>query len=115
MRKEITFTLDELKKRLDAENYARYPDFRRYVLEKAISDINAYSDLKVGYYPAYTSNRRATDSITFSIREPSFIESKVRSNTKRRELTATGKAETKVVQKTLKEWQTEISMKSEEP
>lgn len=82
----ITFSLEELKKRLDAENYSRYPDFRRYVLEKAIEDINTYSDIKVGYIPAYTSNKRAVDCIIFSVNEPSALDGRMRKITKQREL-----------------------------
>ena len=43
------FEVDRLKKSLNAENYKRWPDFRRYVLEPAVRDINTYSDLTVSY------------------------------------------------------------------
>jgi len=41
------FDVDDLKELLDCTNYARWPDFRRRVLEPAITEINQYSDLKV--------------------------------------------------------------------
>lgn len=41
------FEIGELKKLLDCENYVRFPDFRRYVLEPAEREINLYTDIKV--------------------------------------------------------------------
>ena len=47
---EITFMPDELKERLDAQNYIKFYDFRRFVLDKAIEEINTYSeDINVSY------------------------------------------------------------------
>lgn len=41
------FQLDELKQKLGCENYKRFPDFRRWVLEPAVEEINKYTDLNV--------------------------------------------------------------------
>lgn len=41
--------LDDLKRKLYAEQYDRYPDFRRKVLEPAIEEINEKTDIKVSY------------------------------------------------------------------
>lgn len=61
---EKTFTIKELKERLHAEKHERYPDFRRYVIENAINEINSYSDcMKVEYEPIKTGNK--TDRIKF--------------------------------------------------
>ena len=47
---EVSFTPDELKERLDAQNYVKFYDFRRFVLEKAVDEINTYSeDINVSY------------------------------------------------------------------
>ena len=47
---EINFTPEELKERLDAQNYTKFYDFRRFVLDKAIEEINTYSeDINVSY------------------------------------------------------------------
>lgn len=47
---ELSFTPDELKERLDAQNYQKFYDFRRFVLEKAVEEINTYSeDIKVAF------------------------------------------------------------------
>ncbi|MBO5416772.1 MAG: replication initiation protein [Clostridia bacterium] len=46
---EWYFDTDKLKKLLDCEKYERYPDFRRYVLEPAVEEINLYTDLKICY------------------------------------------------------------------
>ncbi len=91
--KEITFTVDELRHRLDAEKYTRYPDFRRYVLEKAIDDINECSDIQIGYIPVKSHGKRATDTIIFSIKEPSYTSSKMRKQRKYNKLNEEKKAE----------------------
>jgi len=41
----VIFDIDDLKRMLSAENYARFPDFKRYVLDIAMRDINDLSDL----------------------------------------------------------------------
>ena len=43
--------LQELKDRIDAEKYDRTIDFRRYVLEPAIQEINLYTDIEVKAEP----------------------------------------------------------------
>lgn len=42
--KEISFTPDELKERLDAQKYSKFYDFRRFIIEKSVKEINTYSD-----------------------------------------------------------------------
>lgn len=44
--KKMVFDLDELKKRIDAENYEAF-DLKRRALTPAIDEINAYTDIKV--------------------------------------------------------------------
>lgn len=41
------FEIDQLKHLLDCENYKRFPDFRRYVLEPAEREINLYTDIRI--------------------------------------------------------------------
>lgn len=43
------FEVDKLRKLLDAENYSRWPDFRRYALEPAVEEINKFTDLKIAW------------------------------------------------------------------
>jgi plasmid replication initiation protein len=47
--KEKLFEMEELKVRLSAETYNRFPDFKRRVLDPAIQEINNLSDLTVVY------------------------------------------------------------------
>lgn len=47
--KEWKFEIDELKHLLDCDSYTRYPDFRRFVLETAIAEINKYTDISVEF------------------------------------------------------------------
>jgi plasmid replication initiation protein len=65
MKQELIFDIDELKRRLDAENYARFPDFRRYVIEAALCDINTYTDIAVKYTAKKTG--KAYTQISFSV------------------------------------------------
>jgi len=47
---ELDFIPEELKERLDATNYTKFYDFRRFVLEKSIDEINRFSeDINVSY------------------------------------------------------------------
>lgn len=48
---EWFFQLEDLKRLMDAQNYDRWPDFRRRVLEPALNEINEYTDLSVAYVP----------------------------------------------------------------
>lgn len=58
-KRTIEFDIDELKKKLFAEKYARFPDFKRYVLERAVREINTFSDILVGYEAIKESRRYA--------------------------------------------------------
>ena len=47
---ELSFEPDELKERLDATNYTKFYDFRRFVLDKSVEEINTFSeDINVSY------------------------------------------------------------------
>lgn len=94
LEKEITFTLDELKQRLDA-NYKRYPDFRRYVLEAALYDINRVSDIRVSYEARSSNNSRSVNQIAFTIRRPTLIEGAVRHRILSHDLSHTAKEKRK--------------------
>jgi plasmid replication initiation protein len=63
--KPISIDIDDLKRKLFAENYIRFPDFKRYVLDIAIREINALSDIKVSFETEKESRRFAT--IVFSV------------------------------------------------
>ena len=67
MEHSITFKIDELKKRMDCDKYKRFPDFRRYALEKAVEDINTYSDLAVRYIVRKDEGSRSYTKIIFYI------------------------------------------------
>lgn len=63
--KNKIFDIEDLKRTLSAENYIRFPDFKRYVLDIAIREINELSDLTIGYELTKESRRYA--KINFSI------------------------------------------------
>ena len=66
MDKVLTLSIDELKKRMDCENYTRFPDFRRNALERAVEDINCYTDLVVRY-ELKKDHSRGYNTITFIV------------------------------------------------
>lgn len=61
------FELEYLKKKLMAETYDRYFDFRRKVLDVAMDEINRYTDLEVSYEPL-KQGKKITE-IMFSIKK----------------------------------------------
>lgn len=65
-RKAVIFDIDELKRLLSAENYKRFPDFKRYVLDIALREINNLSDLNVTYEIIKEGRRYA--KLEFSIK-----------------------------------------------
>lgn len=62
----ITIPLEELKKRMDCENYKRFPDFRRFALEPALQDIENCGDIEVEYRLCKNGGR-SYDTVVFSI------------------------------------------------
>ncbi len=66
------FKLDKLKHILNCENYKRYPDFRRFVLEPAIKEINKFTDLSIEYSTVKDGNK--IDEITFMMNEKDYLE-----------------------------------------
>lgn len=63
-RLEWYYYIDDLKNILECTSYKRYPDFRRYVIEPAIEEINKYTDLLVEFY---TLEKRSISKIYFNI------------------------------------------------
>lgn len=64
--KRKDFDIDELKMKLCA-NYARFPDFRRKVLEVATKEINYYSDIEISWEPI-TKGRKVVE-VRFKIKK----------------------------------------------
>lgn len=95
LQKEINFSLEELRQKLDVSGYKRYPDFRRFVLDKAIEDINECSDITVGYTAYASSRKRKNDYVAFTVAEPNGLDGKVRAIRKKRKLTPASKSEHK--------------------
>ena len=70
------FDIEELKRILSAENYTRYPDFKRYVLDIAMREMNDLSDLIVTYKIIKEGRRYA--KIEFSMRIKKDIDERLR-------------------------------------
>ena len=69
---EITFSLEELKKKLQTTGYSDYKNFRVRVLEKAIEEINEHTDIRVEFKPIRTS--RVITHLRFIIERKSSAE-----------------------------------------
>jgi len=67
-----TFTLDELKKMLALlddkgnEKFERLSDFKRFVLDESVKQINLHTDLKIGY--TLHKRGRSFHSVTFVVK-----------------------------------------------
>lgn len=46
---QYTFYIDELKRKLAAEHYKNFNDFKRFVLDIATKEINEYTDLEISW------------------------------------------------------------------
>lgn len=71
--KEIWFSVDELKRLLSAENYTLWNDFNRFVLKKAVGEINQCSDLIRVKYDTYKTCKQVT-RINFIVECPTLIQ-----------------------------------------
>lgn len=81
----IPFEVEELKKLLGAEKYTRFPDFRRYVLNKAKDDINTYSDYEIDY-TLRKNHSRSYNQIIFTIYEQSGYNAVMKDRIRKRAL-----------------------------
>lgn len=70
---EKIFSVDYLRQKLGATNYKRFPDFRRFVLEKALDEINYYTDIVVTATPRKLGSRSYTH-IAFTVEDVERIE-----------------------------------------
>ena len=60
---EWFFEIDTLKKQLNCENYKDFYDFRRWVLEPAVAEINEFTDIKIAWEPV--KEKRKVVRVTF--------------------------------------------------
>ena len=63
------FDLDDLKARVSAENYTRFPDFKRKVLDIAMREINGLSDIGVEYSIIKEGRKYAKIEFTIKIKK----------------------------------------------
>lgn len=71
--KEISFTVSELKELLDAENYGLWNDFNRFVLKKAVAEINQCSDILKVSYDTYKTGKQVS-KVVFIVECPTLLE-----------------------------------------
>lgn len=67
----IEVSISELKKRIDAEQYTKISHFKERVLEPAILDINAYTELNMEY--EYKKTGRTITHIVFRYHNQDFM------------------------------------------
>lgn len=70
-------SLADFKLRLDAENYDRFPDLRRRVIERGLKDINEFTDIDVSV-KTEKINSKSVNQLTFDITEPLAIDAERR-------------------------------------
>lgn len=63
--KQTEIDIENLKVSLYATNYERWADFKRYVLDMAINEINQYTDIKISY--TLKKQGKKFSSIVFTI------------------------------------------------
>lgn len=68
-KREVCFDLGQLKKKLMAENYVNFKDFRRFVIEQAVRDINKFTDLEVDWEPLKKGNKVIQIIFRMEVRE----------------------------------------------
>lgn len=71
--KEVSFSVSELKELLSAENYELWNDFNRFVLKKAVDEINQCSDLIRISYDTYKSGKQVS-RVNFIIEYPTLLQ-----------------------------------------
>ena len=71
--KEVSFTVSELKELLSAENYELWNDFNRFVLKKAVDEINQCSDLIRISYDTYKRGKQVP-KVNFIIEYPTLLQ-----------------------------------------
>lgn len=69
---ELEISIEELKNKLQTTKYADYKNFRVKVIEKALDEINTYTDLDVTFEPIRMSH--AVTSLRFVILRKSSVE-----------------------------------------
>ena len=120
-RGEFEISIEELKKRIDAEKYTKFSHFKDRVLEPAIYDIDTFTDIYTEY--AYKKTGRSFTHIIFRIREKTDREiattriltrSKLNpeSRKKLREIQAEIEAQREAIRKDNEEWEKEEAKKS---
>ena len=69
----IRFTVSELRELLAVEGYSRWAEFKRNVIDRAINEINTYSDIFHVSYETYKKGKNV-ESIYFLVKRPSGIQ-----------------------------------------
>lgn len=67
-----TFSIEELRKRLDAETYPRFCNFNQRVLKPAVQEINTYTDKEVSY--ELVKNGKMVEAIAVTVRTKDAVD-----------------------------------------
>lgn len=65
--KQHSFRVDDLKSKLGAEHYKNFKDFRNRVLDRAVKEINLYTDIEISWEPEYYG--RKVEQVIFHIKQ----------------------------------------------
>lgn len=70
---EPVLPIEKLRTLLAAEKYTRYPDFKRFVIDMAVNEINNYTNIKVSWEAFAAAGSRAKTHIAFTVKELSWM------------------------------------------
>lgn len=68
--KEISISVDEMRSMLSIDGYTNFKDFNKYVLKRAVDEINAYNEDLSITYKTISPYRRKVETIIFFITYP---------------------------------------------
>ena len=73
--REATFNVDDLRNLLEVHSYPRWADFNRFVIKKAVEEINTYSnDIHIEYSLRRGDRERSIEKVIFTINSPRTID-----------------------------------------
>lgn len=94
-------SIEELKKRIDAENYTKFSHFNDRVLKPSIEEIDAYTDLDVEYN--FRKTGRQITHIIFTYHEKSSMSSAITHRLQEKKIDPESRKRTKQVMKQIEE------------
>lgn len=100
-KKTFEVSIDELKKRIDAESYTIFGNFKNRVLIPAVLDINDYTDINIEY--TFKKTGKTITSIVFKITQSDGRDYAITKVLRERKINPERRKETRKIKKELEE------------